>query len=131
MNRLFTVAAANAQIIVKTAATSTTAIAVSIYDITWYSVATALIGAAASFYFESDQTPKKIPVLCIGIVLIAYTAVLVAIVIPVIPGFAWSGVVDVSLRAGILGVSIRFLWEQIRRVCSTWRVKNKSNPDGE
>jgi hypothetical protein len=100
--------------------------AVTLFDLSWWSVATALIGAAASYHFESEQKPTALPRLLFGISATAFCAALAAAAAPQIPGLAWAGGIDIAIRAGLLGVSVRALYEQGRRILGTFRAGPKT-----
>ncbi|MDI9240753.1 hypothetical protein QLQ15_17760 [Lysobacter sp. LF1] len=96
-------------------------VAATAHGLTWWAIASALIGAAASFYFEPEQLPDKALKLLGGILAIAFCAVLLSIAVPHVPLFGWTENVPIAVRAGLLGVSVRFLIEQGKRIGRNWK----------
>lgn len=103
-------------------AVTTAGVAASLFGLTWWAVAFAVIGAAASYHFEPKKLPAKATRLALGILATAFAAAIVATALPHVPGCKWSGDIDVEIRAGILGLTVRVLYEQGRRLLSSLQL---------
>lgn len=99
-------------------AVATGAVAASVFDLSYWSVAAAIVGAAVSYHFEPEQQPKRLAGLIFGVFASGFAAAFLAAASPQLPGFGWTSAIDITLRAGLLGISIRFLSEQVRRIAS-------------
>lgn len=93
-------------------AVSTGGVGAAMLTLSPWAWAAALIGAALSFYFEPEKTPKEVRKLLFGIVATGFAAALVAAAAPHVPLLGWTENIDVGVRAGLLGLSVRFLMEQ-------------------
>ncbi|MDR1076379.1 MAG: hypothetical protein LBL59_08825 [Xanthomonadaceae bacterium] len=114
--------AETAAITFKTIATS--AGAVSIFGLSPWAWVAAIVGAAASYYFEPEQAPDKALRLAFGIAAMAFAAAMVAMILPHLPVIGeTAGKIDVEVRAGALGLSVRVLHEQGRRILSGYRLR--------
>lgn len=104
----------------KAFATATASVAV--FGLTWWAVAAALVGAVASYHFEPEKRPKGLGKTIFGIFAMGFLAAIVASQIHKVPGFGWSGEILVEVRAGFLGVTIRFLYEQGKRLLRAYKT---------
>lgn len=90
-----------------------------LFGLTPWGWAAALIGASLSYYFEPEQTPDKAVKIAFGVLAMAFFAGMAAVLMPHVP---WFGIGDAASKAppealaGVLGLSIRFIWEQGRRL---------------
>lgn len=100
--------------VAKAVATAGTSIAV--FGLSWWAIAAATIGAFASFHFEPEHRPNKLTGLIFGIFSTAFAAAFLAAAIPHFPMMGWTAGIVVEVRAGLLGLCIRFIFEQFRRV---------------
>lgn len=100
-------------------AVATAGAAVIAAGLTWWAIAAAIVGAVASLHFEPEHVPAKLSRLIFGIFAIGFAAALVAAAAPAFPGFAWTGRIPVEVRAGLLGLSVRFLFEWGKRLAGT------------
>lgn len=98
----------------------TTGIAAA-FGVTWWAAAAALIGAAASLYFERGAEPSSLARLVAGILIFAFIAALIASALPHVPLFGWSAEVNVEVRAGLLGVFAQPIVRTTRRIIEGWK----------
>lgn len=100
--------------------------AAAAFGLTWWALAAAVIGAAASYHFERDQSPATVWRLVFGILAIGFTAVLLASASPSIPGLGWTGAILIEVRAGLLGLFANALVKLAKRLIAGW----KASPEG-
>lgn len=84
--------------------------------LTWLAVAAAIVGAVAALHFEPEHVPARVPRLIFGVLATGVAAALVAVAAPHFPGFGWSGEVPIEARAGLLGLSLRYLIDWGKRL---------------
>lgn len=101
---------------VKSAATGVASVAVA-FGLTWWAVAAALVGAAASLHFEPEQQGKTVAwsvvrILVLGLVGAALAAVTTHL--PVIFGFSLAEV-PIAVRAFLLGLFANPIYKRLRR----------------
>lgn len=99
-------------------------IAIASIGLTWWAIVTALIGSAASFYFEPEQRPKKAIGLVVGIFCLGFAAAFTAVAIPHVPFFGWTKEIPIEIRAGLLGLFVRVLIDKAKKHLFGW------NPQG-
>jgi hypothetical protein len=104
-------------------AIATAGAAVAVFGLTWWALVAALIGAAASYHFEPEQVPSKASRLVFGIVAMGFAAALAAVALPHFPGLGWTEKIQIEVRAGLLGLSIRFLLEFGKQLIAGWKLK--------
>jgi hypothetical protein len=102
-------------------AVATAATAAGAFGLTWWAVAAALVGAAAAYHFEPEQVPAKVPRLIFGIFATGFAAAFAAVAAPHIPFMGWTDAIPIGVRAGLLGLTIRFLIDQGKRLARGWR----------
>lgn len=95
---------------------ATAGAAVAVFGLTWWAVAAAVLGAIASYHFEPEQKPKGALKLAFGIVAMGFAAAMLAVALPHVPMLGWSGAILVEVRAGLLGLTVRWLLEQAKRI---------------
>ncbi|WFC43164.1 hypothetical protein [Pseudoxanthomonas sp. SE1] len=100
---------------------ATAGVSAAAYTFSPWAWAAALAGAAMSFYFEPEKQPKEVRKVIYGILAMGFAAAVVAAVVPHIPLLQWTGNIELWARAAVLGLSIRFLWEQGKRIASGWK----------
>lgn len=99
--------------------------AAAAFGLTWWAVVAALIGAAASYHFEPEQQPGTVRRLIVGILVLAFSAALLASAMPHVPGFGWAGNVLIEVRAGLLGVFANPIIKWVRR-----QIESRHKPQG-
>lgn len=104
-------------------AVATAGAAIAVFGLSWWAIAAALIGAIASFHFEPEHAPKGALKLAFGIVAMGFAAAFVAVALPNIPLMGWSDGILIEVRAGLLGLTIRWLVEQGKRIASGWQPR--------
>lgn len=97
-------------------AVATAGAAIAVFGLTWWAVAAAVVGAVASYHFEPEQKPKGAITLVFGIIAMGFAAAMLAVALPSIPLCGWTGDIPVEVRAGLLGLSVRWIIEQAKRV---------------
>jgi len=102
---------------------ATAAASVAVFGLTWWAVSAALVGAFASYHFEPEKRPQGLGKMIFGIFAMAFFAALLAVAIPKVPLFSWSSEILVEVRAGLLGLTIRFIYEQGRRMLRGYRPR--------
>ena len=102
-------------------AVSTAGVSVAFFTLTPWTWAAALLGAAASYYFEPEHTPATARKLVFGIMAMGFAGALFGAALPHVPFMAWSANVDVTVRAGLCALSIRYLFTQGKRLLSGWK----------
>lgn len=102
-------------------AVATAGAAAVTFGLTWWAVAAAIVGAVAALHFEPEYVPARVPRLIFGIFATGVAAALVAVAAPHFPGFGWSGQIPIEVRAGLLGLSIRYLFEWGKRLTGATR----------
>jgi hypothetical protein len=105
-------------------AVSTGAGAWALLGISPWAWVAAFIGAVASYYFEPEHTPGGALKVLFGVFAMGFAAALVAAVLPFLPlGIgAVANQVSLEVRAGLMGLTIRFLFETGRRLGRSWRA---------
>ena len=103
------------------AAGSTATVSVGLLTLTPWTWAAALIGAAASYYFEPEQTPETLKRILFGILAMGFAGALMGAALPHAPFMAWTSNVDVTVRAGLCALMVRFLYSQGKRLMSGWK----------
>ncbi len=81
----------------------------------------AFIGATLSYYFEPEHTPKTAAKMLFGIFAMGFAAALLAAASPHIPWFGigeFAGKVSLEVRAGLLGLSIRWIFAALKLLAS-------------
>lgn len=111
----------NADVLATKVIATGSAATIAAFGLTWWAVAAAITGAFASYHFEPEQRPKGLGKLLFGIFAMGFVAALLSSAVPKVPMFAWTGEIPVEVRAGLLGVSIRFLYEQGRRLAQGYK----------
>lgn len=111
--------------VIVTKGLATAAASVAVFGLTWWAIAAALIGAFASYHFEPERRPKGLSKLVFGIFAMGFAAAFTAVAIPHFPLFAWTAAISVEVRAGLLGLSIRFIFEQWKRLARSYKVEGK------
>ena len=101
-------------------AIATAGAAIAVFGLTWWAVAAALIGAVASYHFEPEHRPKGALKLAFGIFALGVAAALTAVALPQIPFMGWTEGIVIEVRAGLLGLSIRFLIDRAKQVLASW-----------
>lgn len=86
---------------------STGGAAAMMFGLTWWAVASALIGAAVSLHFEPEPPTVKVPRLVFGVLSVGFAAAMVAAASPHIPMISWTADVPVEIRAGLLALLVR------------------------
>lgn len=99
--------------------------AAAAFGLTWWAVVAALIGAAASYHFEPQQQPGTVRRLIVGILVLAFSAALLASAAPHVPGFGWTANVPLGVRAGLLGVFANPIIRWVRRL-----IESRHRPQG-
>lgn len=100
---------------------ATAGVGAAAYTFSPWAWAAALAGAAMSFYFEPEKQPKEVRRLIYGILAMGFAAAIAAAVVPHVPLLGWTGNIELWVRAAALGLSIRFIWEQGKRIASGWK----------
>jgi len=103
------------------ATASTAGVSVGILTLTPWTWAAALIGAAASYYFEPEQTPETAKRILFGVLAMGFAGALMGAALPHAPFMAWTANVDVTVRAGLCALMVRFLYSQGKRLLSGWK----------
>lgn len=88
-------------------AVATAISAVAMFELTWGAIAAAIVGAAASYHFEAEQKPAKLPRLFFDIFATGFAAAFAAVAAPHVPLLAWSADIPLGIRAGLLGLLVR------------------------
>lgn len=104
-------------------ALATASMSVAVFGLNWWAIAAALIGAMASYHFEPEKQPKGLGKLVFGIFAMAFASAMLAVALPSIPLCSWTGDIAIEVRSGLLGISIRFIWEQGRRIGRAYKRK--------
>lgn len=86
------------------------------FGLTWWAIMAAVIGAVAAMHFEPEHRPTRVPGLIFGIFATSVAAALVAVAAPHFPGCGWSSEIPIEIRAGLLGLSVRFLIDWGKRL---------------
>lgn len=102
--------------IVVAKALATAGASVAVFGLSWWALAAALVGAFASYHFEPEQRPRGLGKMLFGIFAMAFAAAMLAVAAPAVPLFVWTGQIAVEVRAGLLGLTIRFIYEQGKRL---------------
>ncbi len=104
----------------KTVATAGTAAAA--FGLSWWAVAAALTGAFAAYHFEPERKPEGLGKLIFGIFSVGFGAALLAVAAPAFPLMDWADKIQLEVRAGLLGLSFRLLFEQGRRISRGYKT---------
>lgn len=110
----------------KSGATAVTSVAAA-FGLTWWAVAAALIGAAASLQFESEKTPSTLWRLGLRILALGLLAAALASVsshIPPVFGFTLNDV-PIAARALLLGLFANPIYKRLRR-----EAEDRNTPGG-
>ena len=102
---------------------ATAGAAIAVFGLTWWAVAAAVIGAVASYHFEPEQKPKGAVKLVFGIVAMGFAAAMLAVALPSVPFCGWTAEIPVEVRAGLLGLSVRWIIEQGKRIGGSYGVR--------
>jgi hypothetical protein len=98
----------------------------TMFGLTWWAIAAAVIGAAASHHFEPEQVPSKLPRLIFGIFAVGFFAALAAVAAPHLPLLKWSVDIPLGVRAGLIGVLLPALY----RLGKRWADVRTAGPGG-
>lgn len=98
---------------------ATAVTAATMFGLTWWAIAAAVVGAAASYHFEPEQVPSKLPRLFFSIFAVGFFAALAAVAAPHVPGLHWTGDILLGVRAGLLGLTVRLLYGYGKRWLDT------------
>lgn len=107
-------------------AVATAVAAATAFGLTWWAITASFVGAVASLQFEPEETPSKLPKLIFMIFATGIAAALVAVALPSVPMFAWTGNILLEVRAGLLGLTVRFLYGFGKR----WAEDRRKAPGG-
>lgn len=105
-------------------------VAASLLDHNVLSISAAVIGAIVAYSFDDERPPKGAIGMMFGIFAAGFAAALVAAAVPAVPWLAWTGQIDIALRAGLFGLTIRFLIAQGKRLLAGWRHPPGRSPHG-
>lgn len=100
----------------ETSATVATAAAAAL-GLSWWSLVTALIGAAAGLHFDREEAPSEFLRTMVAIAVMAVFAVLLGAIASFILPHIWAGFAEVPqpLWAGIAGIFSRPLHKRLKR----------------
>lgn len=100
----------------ETSATVATAAAAAL-GLSWWSLVTAFVGAAAGLHFDKEETPSEFLKTALAIAMMAVFAVLIGAFASIVLPNVWRGFADVPqpLWAGIAGIFSRPLHKRMKR----------------